>query len=340
MRAAVERWLQGVWWDAARRPPLALRALERLYRHLLARSRHREPPPRPAPRPVLVVGNLIVGGAGKTPTVIALVQALQSRGRRPGVVSRGHGRRGGAVQLVDARSRSDEVGDEPLLIARRTGVPLAVGRDRVAAARRLCQAHPELDLLIADDGLQHHALARQAQLIVFDERGIGNGHLLPAGPLREPMAAMVPPRSVVLYNAGEPTTAWPGARVARGLAGVRDWAGWQAGEPPSPAALQALRGRPLLAVAGIAAPERFFVMLEAAGLQIRRLPLPDHAPLQRLPWTDDDADVVLTEKDAVKLVGRPLGRTRVWVATLDFHLPDGLVDQLLQWLDHPTPHDT
>jgi tetraacyldisaccharide 4'-kinase len=328
---ALERWLQGVWWRLPeQRPPRVLRLLARLYRHLLT-GRH----PQRAPRPVLVVGNLIVGGAGKTPTVIALVQALQARGRRPGVISRGHGRRGDAVRLVDAHSRPVEVGDEPLLIARRTGVPLAVGRDRVAAARRLCEAHPELDLLIADDGLQHRALARQAQLIVFDERGIGNGHLLPAGPLREPMTATLPPRSVVLYNAAAPTTAWPGACVVRGLAGVRDWAGWQAGEPPSTAALQALRGRPLLAVAGIAAPERFFTMLEAAGLRIRRRPLPDHAPMQPLPWSDDEADVVITEKDAVKLQGHALGRTRVWVATLDFRLPDGLVDQLLRWLDDP-----
>src|SRR5512138_1568502 len=150
--------------------------------------------PARAPRPLVVVGNLVAGGAGKTPTVIALVSLLRQMGRTPGVISRGYGRVAQALQLVDANSKADEVGDEPLLVHLRTRAPVAVAARRIDAARALCDAHPHVDVLIADDGLQHHALARDAQLIVFDERGVGNGLLLPAGPLREPLPEHVPER--------------------------------------------------------------------------------------------------------------------------------------------------
>jgi biopolymer transport protein ExbD len=182
-----------------------------------------------APVPVVVVGNLVAGGAGKTPTVIALVQAMRAAGRHPGVVSRGFGRHGEATLAVAADSAATAVGDEPLLIRRRSGAPVWVGRRRIDAARALCAAHPEVDVLVADDGLQHLALARQAEIIVFDERGAGNGRLLPAGPLREPLPAAVPPRACVLYNAPAATTALPGALARRRLAGVLPLAAWRAG---------------------------------------------------------------------------------------------------------------
>src|SRR5260364_380937 len=139
-------------------------------------------------QPVMIVGNLTVGGAGKTPVVIALVEALRKQGFRPGVISRGYGARIKAPRAVTLNADAREVGDEPLLIAQRTGAPVWVCPDRAAAARALCDAHPEINLIISDDCLQHYQLARDVELAVFDERLGGNGWLLPAGPLREPLA--------------------------------------------------------------------------------------------------------------------------------------------------------
>jgi tetraacyldisaccharide 4'-kinase len=138
------------------------------------------------PVPVVVVGNIFIGGTGKTPLTIWLVQALRQAGMRPGVISRGHGSDGDGAREVGPRSTPAEVGDEPLLIQQRTGCPVMVGRDRAATGRALLAAHPELDILLTDDGLQHYALQRDIEIILFDGRGAGNGWLLPAGPLREP----------------------------------------------------------------------------------------------------------------------------------------------------------
>jgi len=294
-----------------------------------------------APQPLIVVGNLLAGGAGKTPTVIALVELLRALGYTPGVVSRGHGRRDSAMRIVDASSPADEVGDEPLLVHLRTGSPVAVAARRIDAARALCQAHAEIDVLVSDDGLQHLALARDAQLIVFDERGAGNGLLLPAGPLREPLPRQLPERTLVLYNSPGPSTALPGFVIHRSLAGVVELSGWWQGKRADAQGWQALRGRRLLACAGTAVPQRFFSMLQAQGLTFDALPLPDHADYGRLPWPGDAGDVVVTEKDAVKIRPDRVGRTQVWVAPLDFHLDDAVGHQLGLWLPPPrrTGHD-
>jgi tetraacyldisaccharide 4'-kinase len=272
--------------------------------------------------PVIVVGNLIVGGAGKTPTVIAIVQWLLQQGRRPGVISRGYGRSGNAVKAVDADAPAAEVGDEPLLIHRRTGVPTVVGRDRVAAAQALVARHPHVDVIVSDDGLQHRRLVRRVDVVVFDARGAGNGALLPAGPLREPMSVLAAaPAPIVLYNAPQPSTPAPGFIAHRALAGVVSLARWRAGDAFDGSALhalQALRSRRVHAAAGIAEPQRFFVMLEAAGLSIQPHPMPDHADFTALPWPADAADAVVTEKDAVKIDPAHTGKTAVWVAGLDF----------------------
>jgi tetraacyldisaccharide 4'-kinase len=275
------------------------------------------------PVPVIVVGNLVVGGAGKTPTTIALVQALQQRGYDPGIVSRGYGR--SADGLVDVRPDSavGDAGDEPLLLRLRAGVPVLVGRDRAAAGRELLRRHPAVDVLVSDDGLQHHRLARDLQVLVFDERGAGNGWLLPAGPLREPMRAAPPPASLVLYNAAAASTPWPGFVAQRALSGVTLLADWWNGDAPSLETLAALRNRPLWAVAGLARPGRFFDMLRAQGLTLQTLALPDHDAFTRLPWPADASDVIVTEKDAVKLHPTRVGATRVWVATLDFRFDPG-----------------
>lgn len=286
--------------------------------------------------PVVVVGNLIAGGAGKTPTVMAVVDVLRRQGHVPGIVSRGHARHGDAVIEVLASMPADDVGDEPLLLKLRTQAPVVVGRDRVAAAQALRRAHPRTTIVVADDGLQHHRLARDVQVIVFDDRGAGNGWLLPAGPLREPMPASTPPRSIVLYNATQPSTALPGFVATRRLAGVVALGAWWRGEPPSMAVLHALRGRPLVAAAGIAQPQRFFAMLREHGLEIEAIALPDHHGFATLPWPPSTADVVLTEKDAVKLPPQRVGATRVWVAALDF-APEAAFAAALVDLVPPAP---
>ena len=173
-------------------------------------------------------------------------------------------------------------------------------------------------MLVSDDGLQHLALARDVQVLVFDERGAGNGWLLPAGPLREALPDALTEQTLVLYNAAVPSTTLPGALARRSLGGVCALDAWWRGELPTTAQLHALRGRPVLAAAGLARPQRFFDMLREAGVQPTALPLPDHHDFAIVPWPADTANVVLTEKDAVKLDPARMGATRVWVATLDF----------------------
>ena len=290
------------------------------------------------PVPVLVVGNHVVGGAGKTPTVIAIVQALQQAGHRPGVISRGYGRLGRATHTVEPGDAATTAGDEPLLIRRRCGVPVWVGAQRAAAGRALCAAHPEVDVLVSDDGLQHAALVRSAEVVVFDERGVGNGLLLPAGPLREPLPKAVPPWRRVLYTAGFASTGLPGALALRSISSALPLSAWLASDATAAVPLSALAGRPLLAVAGIAAPDKFFSMLRTAGLTIEPRPLPDHHAYTTLPWPAGTPEVVTTEKDAVKLDPLRLGSTRVWVVPLNLTLPDALAADLIALLFPPHPH--
>ena len=326
LRRRLEAAITGAW--LARGPlaaalwPLSLAygavvALRRLaYRHGLA-------PVERLPRPVVVIGNRIAGGAGKTPTVLAVLAHLRARGWRPGLVSRGHGRHEHGLVAVERSTPPAACGDEPLLLRLRGGAPVVVGADRVAAARALLAAYPEVDLVLADDGLQHLRLGRDVEVVVFDARGAGNGWLLPAGPLREPLDAPgAAGRVLTLYNGDAPSTPRPGFRAWRGLAGAVGLADWWTGRPASRGALEGLRGQRPLACAGIAQPARFFAQLREAGLDIEPLPLPDHADFAALPWPAEAADVIVTEKDAVKLAPERLARerpgTRVWVAPLDF----------------------
>lgn len=287
--------------------------------------RRRLLPVRRSAVPVIVVGNRVAGGAGKTPTVLAVAAQLREQGWHPGIVSRGHGRRDGSIRDVDVQSSPYEVGDEPLLLRRRSGAPVFVGLDRAAAASALLEAHPEVDCLVADDGLQHLRWGRDIEIVVFDRRGAGNGWLLPAGPLREPID--VPPRGrhlLHLYTDGVRTTALEGFIGRRRIEGVVALAAWWHGKPAIPSALRKLQGRRLLACAGIAQPANFFALLREAGLEVDTLHLPDHAHFTHLPWPASTADVVVTEKDAVKLdpdrVCKERPATRVWVAPLDFVL--------------------
>jgi len=206
-----------------------------------------------------------------------------------------------------------------------------VGRDRVAVARALLQAHPEIQLLISDDGLQHLRLPRELAVLVFDERGLGNGRLLPAGPLRQRPRLQTGPQELVLYNAAHPSTGLPGHLARRRLAGAVRLQDWWRGQPASLQALHELRQRPeseLLATAGMAHPQRFFSMLADQGLRFQTLPLPDHYSFAKIPWPASFPAVLLTEKDAIKLRPERCATTEVWVVALDFQL-DAACEQAL-----------
>lgn len=265
------------------------------------------------PVPVVVVGNVVAGGAGKTPISLALLEHLAARGLRAGVVSRGYGRTAAGCMEVTATTAPEEAGDEPLLIARRAQVPVFVGSDRVAAARALLRAHPATQVILSDDGLQHLALGRDIEICVFDDRGAGNGWLLPAGLLREPWPR---PVDLVVHSGGQP--AFGGWRARRSLApdAVR--------ADGSTTALSALAGIPLTAVAGIAQPGAFFAMLREQGLLLdRELALPDHSSFsdaQALLQSEDT--LVCTEKDAVKLWQQ---RPDAWAVALQVTLDAALV---------------
>ena len=249
--------------------------------------------------PVIVVGNVVAGGAGKTPVVMAVVAHLRSRGFKPGVVSRGYGRRDRQCREVLSTSTATDVGDEPILIRHATGVPVCVAAQRVDAARLLLQRHPEVDVLVCDDGLQHYGLQRDIEICVFDERGIGNGMLLPAGPLREPW-----PRPTDLVLAPTGTELFASAfQMKRTLS---DEARRSDGTRVALASLVSFRNRAdarLVAVAGIARPEVFFAALRLIGLPLAStMALPDHARFDGPQWSAPDGNTLLcTEKDAVKL---------------------------------------
>ncbi|WP_291916191.1 tetraacyldisaccharide 4'-kinase [Limnohabitans sp.] len=243
------------------------------------------------PVPVIVVGNVVAGGAGKTPLTMALVQHLQQRGWHVGVISRGHGRQTRDTRAVMPDSLPADVGDEPLLIRQKTGAPVWVAAARAEAGRALLQAHPEVNLLVCDDGLQHWALARDLEICVMDERGVGNGWLLPAGPLREPW-----PRPVgLLLHTGD--NGLPG-----GFQAQRQLAPMAHDAQGRSLALSSLIDQPVDAVAGLARPEAFFAMLRATGLQLHHTTaLPDHFDYANGAPVGTDRPLLCTEKDAAKL---------------------------------------
>lgn len=241
--------------------------------------------------PVIVVGNLIAGGAGKTPVVMALVKHLQSRGLRPAVVSRGHGRRSSDCQEVLPHSPSSQAGDEPLLVARTCRVPVFVARQRIDSARALLGSYPETDVILCDDGLQHYALHRDIEICLFDSRGSGNGFLQPAGPLREPVSRRT---DLVLCDQASP--------VAGGHVLTRKLADHALRADGSKILLSDLKARPLVAVAGIARPQAFFDMLRASGLLLAQtIALPDHFHFENWQAPATEGLLICTEKDAVKL---------------------------------------
>ena len=277
--------------------------------------------------PVVVVGNITAGGSGKTPLVIWLVNHLRARGLRPGVVSRGYGGTAQGCVEVEASRTPAEVGDEPLLIHLKTGAPVVVGRDRVAAARSLLARHPGIDVIVSDDGLQHYRLHRDLELAVIDASvGLGNGWPLPAGPLREPPARLRSVDAVVQVVRG--------TRPPRAYGGVKGWRvdtrpgqAWRLVQPQERVALPDLPlDGPCLAVTGIGRPQGFFDMLARAGLRCETRAFPDHHAFRpgELPV---DRLLLMTEKDAVKC--RWFAGTHWWAVELEVAPETGFID----WLD-------
>jgi tetraacyldisaccharide 4'-kinase len=290
------------------------------------------------PVPVVVVGNIYIGGTGKTPLTIWLVQALQAAGMRPGVISRGHGSDADGSRVVGAGSTPAEVGDEPLLIWQRTGRPVMVGRDRAATGRALLAAHPDIDIVLTDDGLQHYALQRDIEIILFDGRGAGNGWLLPAGPLREPVSRR---RDFTVINAPVLTDALVRSVGGAGSGGrpiqmtLEGGHAEQLKDRSQRRELASLNqpGLRLAAAAGIGNPARFFGMLKAAGLAIAELPLPDHHDFADRPFARLEADIILvTEKDAVKCaqIEELRDDPRLWVVPVTARIDAALADQIVE----------
>ncbi|MFM7330690.1 MAG: tetraacyldisaccharide 4'-kinase [Brachymonas sp.] len=244
--------------------------------------------------PVMVVGNVIAGGAGKTPVVIEIVRHLQQRGLQPGVVSRGYGRRSREVVQVLDETPLQQSGDEPALIREATQAPVFVGADRAQAAQDLLAAHPQVNVIVCDDGLQHLALQRDIEICVMDERGVGNGRLQPAGPLREPWPRL---------NENTPQFLLHRGRFSEGFAIERQLATHALKADGSIVSLKDLSGQALIALAGIAQPESFFQMLRDHGVSLQEtITLPDHYDFDSNPRKFHAGEVLIcTEKDVKKL---------------------------------------
>jgi len=326
LQLASDWWLPQLTWRTAALLPLAwlfgaMSAARRgAFRHGWLKQER-------MPVPVVIVGNLVLGGSGKTPLVIELVTQLQSRGMRPGVISRGFGRSGQHGLEVGTSSSPADCGDEPLLIRRRVNCPVFVAARRANAARALLAAYPDTDVILADDGLQHLRLARDFEIAVFDTRGAGNGCLLPAGPLREPLARL---DSV-------------DARVANGRNPIADSGFamqlqfgdlYQLAAPAHTCPLAQFAGRHganVAAVAGIGNPQRFFDMLRSAGLDVAEHPFPDHHPFTRADTAClAGSKIVMTEKDALKCAG--FDDPRIWVVPVTAKVDRGLIEAILEKL--------
>lgn len=284
------------------------------------------------PVPVIVVGNIAVGGSGKTPVALWLAAELKARGYTPGIISRGYGGRVEGVAEVAPGGDPGHFGDEPVLMGAVSGCPVFVGRDRPAAGRALLAAHPAVDVLITDDGLQHYRLARDVELVVVDEATLGNGLRLPAGPLREGVGRIAASTLVMAHGALS-------AGLRRQLDGTPVFEFSLAGDAFEQVANRSerrapahFRGRRVVAMAGIGRPERFFGQLEAMGLTLERRPFPDHHTYTAADVAIQDGDVLLmTEKDAVKC--RPFAPADSWVWPVRAQVAPGAVELIVEKLD-------
>lgn len=274
-----------------------------------------------APVPVIVIGNITVGGTGKTPLALWLARFLVAQGYHPGIVSRGYGGRVQGASAVTSNDSATEVGDEPLLLARRSDCPVWVAKSRPSAARGLLAAHPECDVLICDDGLQHYALARDVEIAVIGSKGFGNGLLLPAGPLREPVSRLRLVHLVVVNNenpAPAEFVMWLEGATFRNVLDSRQTA-----------KAVDFAGLDVHAVAGIGNPQRFFDSLEHLGIAFTAHSFPDHHPYQAGDLQFDGAQAVLmTEKDAVKCTA--FAQANWWYLEIDAQVSDAFGERILK----------
>jgi tetraacyldisaccharide 4'-kinase len=326
VRAETELRLNGIWYGGER-APLWLRALTPLYRAGNRFDRWWKTRQRPddlARAFVIVVGNITAGGSGKTPLVIRLCRAMSEAGLASGVISRGYGRKGRGLRLVSPASDPVAVGDEPLLIAQQAGVPVIVSNDRCEAARALLRKG--IRVIISDDGLQHYRLPRNVEICVIDgTRGLGNGKLIPAGPLREPVERLATVDHIVLNG---DSTALPQEletvpmKLVAGLLRSMD--------NPHSWRLSQFAGCSVNAVAGIANPGRFFDLLRHARITVREHVFPDHHAFSPEDFRrmDPDLPILMTEKDAVKC--RTLGLSNAWYLSVDAVMPHEWEDALVR----------
>lgn len=336
-------WYQGNKW------PLLLWPLEGVYRILARRDQAKKRARQKSlPVPVMVVGNISVGGTGKSPMVALLCRTLQHHGWHPGVISRGYGgKKTGRKKeheplAVTASSDPRDVGDEPVMLAAQTQCPVVVGRDRYRAAQALLNpdffqkhfpAHTPCNLIISDDGLQHLSLPRDVEWVIIDAaRGLGNGHCLPVGPLREP-AERLKQVDLVLANGTASPVDIAGVRAMPMKLSPRYWRNlhngetFSAGRPPFKTTLR----RPAFAIAGIGNPERFFQTLEGLGLHIERHPFPDHH-LYKDHEIPDERLVLMTAKDAVKC--RAWSEKTHWALDVEARIKPELIEHLHHQLSH------
>ncbi len=271
------------------------------------------------PRPVIVVGNLSVGGSGKTPVVVSLVQLLAGQGYRIGILSRGYKSDfERQSQILSGGEQTPRAGDEANMLSQLCRVPVAIGADRVAAGRALIEQHPDIDLLIADDGLQHYALQRDLEFIVHRRRALGNRWCLPAGPLREPLSRMHRCDLVIDRD---------GTDVEENLGEC-----WNLADPAAARPLSSFRGQKTFALAGIGFPELFFDQLRAQGLDVVANAFPDHYEFTAsdlAPFSDHP--LLVTHKDAVKL--QDFSGENIWVVPLELALSDELKYRVIQLVE-------
>ena len=333
----MERWLSRLWYGR-KSPPAWLLPLSRLFaagvalrRRLYASGWCRS---QRLPVPVLVVGNIAVGGTGKTPLTLALVRALRHIGWRPGIICRGYGAESREVRPVNPDDDPGAAGDEALLMAVRSGVPVWAGRNRSAAGRALLQAHPEVNLLVSDDGLQHLALMRTMEIAVVDgERLLGNGALLPAGPLREPRSRLDSVDALVTNGpAGGPLA--PGVPQFVLTLKPVGWVPLDGAGPPRE--VTHFSGRQAHAVAGIGHPQRFFRLLASLGVRAIPHAFPDHHPFRpgELRF-EPAAPLLMTEKDGIKC--RKFALPDSWMLPVEADLDPALValvDRTLRRREH------
>ena len=272
--------------------------------------------------PVIVVGNISVGGTGKTPLTLALAQQLIENDWHPLIISRGYKRATQRPQQVDPDMPATQAGDEPLLMAQRNLCPVWVGKNRVATAHAALQAHPQCDVVLSDDGLQHYRLRRDIEIAVIDgERGMGNGFLLPAGPLREPISRLKTVDAVVVNGSKAGT-----GQFKMSLEGATFY---QLINPSQTATASDFQSKKNHAVAGIGHPQRYFQHLQTLGITFTPHAFPDHHPYSAsdLQFTDCDA-VLLTEKDAVKCIA--FADEQYWVLRVDAQIDSSLTDLILR----------